>query len=111
MAAEMSVVELAIDGMTCASCANRIEKTLNRIDGVAATVNFATEKARVSYGDEVTPEQLVTSIEDAGYGAHLSAPAADGILDGDPTAPLRRRLLISLALTVPVIAMLPSFEA
>ncbi len=59
----MSVIELAIDGMTCASCANRIEKKLNRIDGVAATVNFATEKARVEYGDDVTADQLVATVE------------------------------------------------
>ena len=100
----MSVVELSLDGMTCASCANRIEKKLNKIDGVTATVNFATEKARVEFGDDVTADQLVAAVEDAGYQAHLpsSEPAA---VDEDPTAALRRRLLISLALTVPVVAM------
>ena len=100
----MSVVELSLDGMTCASCANRIEKKLNNIDGVTATVNFATEKARVEFGDDVTADQLVATVEDAGYHAHLpsSEPAA---VDEDPTAALRRRLLISLALTVPVVAM------
>ena len=55
----MSTVELSIDGMTCASCAARVEKKLNKLDGVTATVNFATEKARVEYGGDVTPEQLV----------------------------------------------------
>ena len=100
----MSVVELSLDGMTCASCANRIEKKLNKIDGVTATVNFATEKARVEFGDDVTADQLVATVEDAGYQAHLrsSEPVA---VDEDPTAALRRRLLISLALTVPVVAM------
>ena len=105
MATEMSVVELSIDGMTCASCANRIEKKLNKIDGVAATVNFATEKARVEYGDDITPEQLVATVEDAGYRARLPASEPDDRCDEDPTAALRQRLLISLALTVPVIAM------
>jgi len=62
----MTSVELSIDGMTCASCAHRIEKKLNKLDGVTATVNFATEKARVEYGNEVTPEQLVATVEDAG---------------------------------------------
>ena len=85
----MSVVELSLDGMTCASCANRIEKKLNRIDGVAATVNFATEKARVEFGDDVTPEQLVATVEDAGYQARLqsSEPAAmDEDADGRASA-------------------------
>ena len=58
----MSVVELSVDGMTCASCANRIEKKLNKIDGVTATVNFATEKARVEFGDDVTTDQLVATV-------------------------------------------------
>lgn len=100
----MSTIELSIDGMTCASCANRIEKKLNKIDGVTASVNFATEKARVSYVNGVTPEALVRTVEEAGY--HAQLPAADtGAAAEDPAASLRRRLLISLALTVPVIAM------
>jgi P-type Cu+ transporter len=102
-------VELQIGGMTCASCAARIEKKLNKIDGVTATVNFATEKARVEYGGDVSPEQLVQTIEQAGYTAELPKPdttdtEGDSTAE-DPTASLRRRLLISLALTVPVIAM------
>jgi Cu+-exporting ATPase len=101
----MTSVELSIDGMTCASCAHRIEKKLNKLDGVTATVNFATEKARVEYGNEVTPEQLVATVEDAGYQAHLAEVAVEAAADEDPTASLRQRLLISLALTVPVIAM------
>ncbi len=100
----MSVVELSVDGMTCASCANRIEKKLNKIDGVSAAVNFATEKARVEFGDDVTADQLVAMVQDAGYQAHL--PTTDLIgKDVDPTAALRTRLLICLALTLPVVAM------
>jgi P-type Cu+ transporter len=102
-------VELQIGGMTCASCAARIEKKLNKIDGVTATVNFATEKARVEYVGDLSADQLVHTIEDAGYTVELpkpdtSEPEADSEAE-DPTASLRRRLLISLVLTVPVIAM------
>jgi Cu+-exporting ATPase len=97
-------VELSIDGMTCASCAHRIEKKLNKLDGVTATVNFATEKARVEYGGEVSPRQLVSTVEDAGYQAHLPKEPAN-IAAEDPTTSLRQRLLVSLALTVPVVAM------
>jgi P-type Cu+ transporter len=100
----MSVVELSVDGMTCASCANRIEKKLNKIDGVTATVNFATEKARVEFGDDVTADQLLAIVEDAGYQAHLPTTALAETED-DPHAALRTRLLICLALTVPVVAM------
>ena len=74
-AQKIAAVELSIDGMTCASCAHRIEKKLNKLDGVTATVNFATEKARVEYGDEVTPEQLVATVE-AGRLPGASAPGA-----------------------------------
>ncbi|MGV0853398.1 heavy metal translocating P-type ATPase [Mycolicibacterium phlei] len=99
-------IELSIEGMTCASCANRIERKLNKIDGVTATVNFATEKAHVTYDGDVTPETLVETIENAGYQAHLPAPpAGNESAEDDPTAALRRRLLISLALTIPVVAM------
>ncbi|MCV7280439.1 copper-translocating P-type ATPase [Mycolicibacterium flavescens] len=100
-------IELSIDGMTCASCANRIERKLNKLDGVTATVNYATEKARVEYGDGVTPEALVATVHDAGYQAHLPAsePVEDSSAFEDPTAALRQRLLVSLCLTVPVIAM------
>ena len=56
-------IELSIGGMTCASCASRIEKKLNRMDGVTATVNYATEKASVTYGDAVTPADLITTVE------------------------------------------------
>lgn len=104
-------IELAITGMTCASCANRIERKLNKLDGVTATVNYATEKAKVTYPDDMTPEQLVTVVEQAGYGAALPPPPAratdrsDDVPEADPVAALRHRLVVSAILTVPVIAM------
>ncbi|MCW2625646.1 MAG: copper-translocating P-type ATPase [Mycobacterium sp.] len=102
---KMTSVELSLDGMTCASCAHRIEKKLNNLDGVTATVNFATEKARVEYGDEVTPEQLVATVEEVGYRARLPEAPTEAVAEEDPTVSLRQRLLISAVLTVPVIAM------
>ncbi len=98
-------VELPLTGMTCASCANRIERKLNTLEGVTASVNYATEKATVDFDETaVAPEQLVAAVEAAGYQAVLPSaePAADEV---DETAPLRQRLLVSLALTVPVLAM------
>ena len=70
----MSSAELAIGGMTCASCAARIEKKLNKLDGVAATVNFATETARVSFPASVSTGDLISVVEQAGYTAALPAP-------------------------------------
>ncbi|WP_433660898.1 heavy metal translocating P-type ATPase [Nocardia sp. CA-128927] len=102
-------VELVIGGMTCASCANRIEKKLNKLDGVTATVNYATEKARVDVTGDVSPEDLIATVEQAGYSAVLPAPKTATTepvaAEPDPTAALRTRLLVSLVLTVPVIAM------
>ncbi|MEO6317775.1 MAG: heavy metal translocating P-type ATPase [Acidimicrobiales bacterium] len=105
-------VELRIGGMTCASCAARIEKRLNRLEGVSATVNYATERAKVTYGSAVTPHDLVAQVEATGYSATLptapgSATAAQDEADDDELATLvlRQRLLISFALTVPVVAM------
>ncbi|MCH9701026.1 MAG: heavy metal translocating P-type ATPase [Actinomycetia bacterium] len=102
----MTSVELSIDGMTCASCAARVEKKLNNLDDVTATVNFATERAHVEFGNTVTPAQLVAVVEETGYHARLPEPVAepDGSSD-DPAAALRQRLLICLGLSVPVIAM------
>ena len=100
-------VELVIGGMTCASCAARIEKKLNRLDGVTATVNYATEKARVSFGEGVTTDDLIATVEKTGYTAALPRPPApvDAEPAEDPSRSLRRRLLVSTALTVPVVAM------
>src|SRR5688500_253217 len=99
-------VELLIGGMTCASCAARVEKKLNRMDGVTATVNYATEKAKVSFPAGTTPDDLIATVERTGYTAALPAPPrADAAPAEDPTRSLRQRLLVSVALTVPVIAM------
>ncbi|MFJ9389774.1 heavy metal translocating P-type ATPase [Nocardioides sp. NPDC101246] len=114
--------ELEIDGMTCASCANRIERKLNKLDGVAATVNYATEKAKISVAADTTDIDagvLIATVESAGYGAkeprRETAPSSASTPDGDPTDPvalLRRRLLISALLTVPVVllAMVPALQ-
>lgn len=93
--------ELILGGMTCASCANRIERKLNKLDGVSATVNYATEKARVT-SDGVATEDLIAAVEAAGYTATL--PAAEPV-DELPTDPLKQRLIVSAVLSVPVIAM------
>ncbi|HEX7536326.1 MAG TPA: heavy metal translocating P-type ATPase, partial [Dermatophilaceae bacterium] len=114
--AEDRSVELVIGGMTCASCAARIEKKLNRLDGVVATVNYATEKAKVSYAGTVTPQDLVAVVEATGYTAALPAPkvsSAAGADSGDAeqdekddeVARLRQRLVISAALSLPVLLM------
>ncbi len=102
-------IELDITGMTCASCANRIERKLNKLDGVTATVNYSTEKAKVTFPEGLAPEELVATIEQTGYGATLPKPErrpdAATEPEADPTASLRQRVLISAALSVPVIAM------
>jgi Cu+-exporting ATPase len=112
-----TTIELAIGGMTCASCAARVEKKLNRMDGVTATVNYATEKAKVTYADSVTPTDLVSTVEATGYTATLPQPPgaaaeAEAAAEPDATEPLRRRLLVSAALTVPVLvlAMVPALQ-
>ncbi|MFF9350886.1 heavy metal translocating P-type ATPase, partial [Streptomyces sp. NPDC014734] len=116
-------VELAIGGMTCASCAARIEKKLNRMDGVEATVNYATEKAKVSYrGEDVSVQDLIATVEKTGYTAQEPAPpvpAERGAAVGDEDAPepdelrtLRQRLTTAVVLAVPVIAlsMIPALQ-
>ncbi len=99
-------VELAITGMTCASCANRIERKLNKLDGVTATVNYSTEKAKVTYPSTVSTDELLQTVEAAGYAAALPT-APDAVPSAEePTAdPLLQRLQISAALSVPVVAM------
>ncbi|GAA1464626.1 heavy metal translocating P-type ATPase [Nocardiopsis exhalans] len=108
--AAVEPVELAIGGMTCAACANRVEKRLNKMDGVTATVNFATEKARVTFDGPAAPvEDLVAQVEKAGYTATVprAEPEADpGAADpADPTQALWNRALVSMLLSAPVIAM------
>ncbi len=104
-------IELAIGGMTCASCANRVEKKLNKLDGVEATVNYATEKAKVTTPAGYDPAELIAAVEAAGYSAQLPrpqdddpAPADTDELDPELTS-LRHRLIGSVVLTIPVIAM------
>ncbi len=110
-------LELEIGGMTCASCANRIEKKLNKLDGVEATVNYATEKARVSVPEGYDAQLLIAEVEKTGYTAALPAPPASASASADnegrgsaePADPellaLRQRLIGSVVLSVPVIAM------
>ena len=109
-------VDLDIGGMTCASCATRIERKLNRIDGVIATVNYATEKARVT-SDGVDAADLIAAVEAAGYTAAepvITASADDAPLPriDSETAELRRRLVISAALAIPVVllSMVPALQ-
>ncbi len=106
-------IELAITGMTCASCAMRIERKLNKLDGVTATVNYATEKAKVSYPAGIEPRLLIEQVEAAGYSAALPTREKEVPADeADPTAPLRQRLIGSAVLSVPVIllAMVPAWQ-
>ncbi|MDU0313289.1 heavy metal translocating P-type ATPase [Phycicoccus sp. M110.8] len=109
-------IELQIGGMTCASCAMRIEKKLNKLEGVTATVNYATEKARVTVPVGYDPALLVAEVEKTGYTAALPTPArAEGPADGagaggaeqgdHELASLRNSLIVTIILTVPVIAM------
>jgi Cu+-exporting ATPase len=95
----MSNITLDVGGMTCASCAARIEKRLNKIDGVHATVNFATEQASIDFGDDVTRDQLVAAVEATGYSATLPAAAAPAEQSWLP------RLLVSAALSAPVLVL------
>jgi P-type Cu+ transporter len=120
-AGAMRSAELAIGGMTCASCAARIEKKLNKLDGVAATVNLATETARVSFPATVSTGDLISAVEKAGYTAALPAPrqgapagpgAPAGASDADEADALRQRLAVSLVLAIPVVvlAMVPALQ-
>jgi Cu+-exporting ATPase len=106
-------IDLPITGMTCASCANRIERKLNKLDGVSASVNYATERATVDFDPEaVQPEELVAAVESTGYQAVLPESATATEAEADETAPLRRRLILSAVLTLPVllIAMIPPLQ-
>ncbi|ERK73237.1 heavy metal translocating P-type ATPase [Leifsonia aquatica] len=109
-------VDLDITGMTCASCANRIERKLNKLPGVEATVNFATEKARVR-SDDVLVSDLIAAVEAAGYGASVPAPVSAESLDqvapeDVELASLRQRLLVSAVLATPVavLSMIPALQ-
>ncbi len=117
-----SDIQLDLTGMTCASCANRIERSLNKVPGVEATVNFATEKAAVRASDDATAldaDVLIAAVEKAGYGATVVVPREVSAASPAPeTAPfdelgaLRQRLIISTVLTVPVLlmSMIPALQ-
>ncbi|MDO0911212.1 heavy metal translocating P-type ATPase [Streptomyces sp. DT2A-34] len=117
--APASEVELSIGGMTCASCAARIEKKLNRMDGVTATVNYATEKAKISYPEDIEVTDLIATVEKTGYTAEEPPPPAaeeraaetPATADGELLS-LRQRLFVSLTLSVPVVlmAMVPALQ-
>ncbi|WP_018349450.1 heavy metal translocating P-type ATPase [Longispora albida] len=101
-------VELSIGGMTCASCAARIEKKLNKLDGVLATVNYATEKARIQFSPQTTVGELIATVEKTGYTAELPKKEPEAREAGeqhDPLRALRDRAVISALLAIPVIAM------
>ncbi|MET7998588.1 heavy metal translocating P-type ATPase [Amycolatopsis sp. NPDC005232] len=106
-------VELVIGGMTCASCAARVERKLNKVDGVTASVNYATEKAHVEFPATVSVDDLVGVVEATGYTAQRPEPEKPEASDpDDETRPLRDRLVYSALLTVPVIllAMVPALQ-
>jgi Cu+-exporting ATPase len=100
-------IRLGIDGMHCASCAARVERGLNRVDGVSASVNFLTEQATVRCPPGVEVEQLIGAIESAGYGAHPAEHGHDGGHHhaDEPAGTLRRRLVVAVVLSVPVVLM------
>lgn len=114
-----SEVELLIGGMTCASCAARVERKLNRMEGVSATVNFATEKAKIAFGQGVQVADLIATVERTGYTAEEPAPpepepeTAPETPARDPElGALRHRLLVSALLAAPVVllAMIPALQ-
>ena len=91
--AATQVVELALEGMTCAACASRIERTLNRLEGVEANVNFATETAQVAFqSDATTVDSLIAAVERAGYGAHLHEAGTVADHESDRRAAFRAAL-------------------
>src|SRR6476469_8951761 len=103
----MRTVDLDIKGMTCASCAAHIQKRLRDLDGVEADVNYATERATVTVNGATTTDDLIAEVEAIGYSATLPAP--DGRLeaeeDDEEVRSLRRRLVVSAALGVPVLVL------
>ena len=88
----LGAVDLDVTGMTCAACASRIERKLNKLDGVTASVNYATEKARVRLDSPRDVSELIATIEATGYGAHLPDPEAD---EPDRVGYLRKRLIVA----------------
>jgi P-type Cu+ transporter len=113
-AADRRELTLAVGGMSCASCAARVKKRLNQVDGVVATVNFATEQATVDFPDSVTADDLIAAVEETGYTATLPARLDEPSLpeESGATTSWRRRLLVSTVLTVPVVllSMVPALQ-
>ena len=108
MSAQLEQLDLSVAGMTCGACAVKVEKALNQIPGVTATVNFATESARVTLTDQVSTQQVIERIEKAGYGARLLEDTTPEMLDKetlDRVAMLRARLGVSLLAGLPVVAL------
>ncbi|MDQ2582761.1 heavy metal translocating P-type ATPase [Saccharothrix yanglingensis] len=105
-------VELAITGMTCASCASRVERKLNKLDGVTASVNYATEKAGVDFPVGMAVADLVSTVEAAGYGASAPTPAPEGPVEDDHAAELRLRVGVAAFLGAPVVvlSMVPAWQ-
>ena len=101
-------LQLDIEGMTCASCATRVEKALNKVEGASAEVNYATERATIT-GARLDHRALLEAIEHAGYGAHLHSDDEQG---PEGSRSLTRRLLISAGVTLPVIvlSMIPAAQ-
>ena len=119
--ASLVTTDLAVGGMTCAACVNRVEKKLAKLDGVTATVNLATGRARVSHPSQISPEELVATVEKAGYTAALPEPPkkqqpqpedAEGDAESDDARQERDRLLITALLAVPVLvlSMVPALQ-
>jgi len=101
-------VDLAVSGMTCGACATKIEKALNHLEGVTATVNFATESARVTMTDTVSTNEIIAAVEEAGYRARLLQDTTPEMLDKETlerVAMLRVRLAVSIVAGLPVVAL------
>ncbi|MGY6018202.1 heavy metal translocating P-type ATPase [Streptomyces spinosirectus] len=117
-AADGSEVELLIGGMTCASCAARVEKKLNRMDGVTATVNYATEKARITYPAGIQVADLIATVVKTGYSAEEPPPpqpepaAAQETPEDPELASWRGRFTVSALLALPVVllSMVPALQ-
>jgi Cu+-exporting ATPase len=121
---EREPVRLDLEGMTCASCVARIERKLNKLEGVEASVNFATEQATVRCDEDVPVERLIETVESAGYGARIARSAQDAHTahadhasgghhhEDEPFAALTRRLAVAVVLTLPLalVAMVPTLQ-
>ncbi|MFJ9143823.1 heavy metal translocating P-type ATPase [Streptomyces griseus] len=122
MAAEATptvvVTDIAVAGMTCAACVRRVERRLGKLEGVTAEVNLATGRARVSHPSEVTPEELTSAVDAAGYTAHVVAPEPEHPAragkepDEEEARRERERLLVTTLLSVPVLvlSMVPALQ-